>query len=284
VHHSARFDLHIDTVGFSGSTFSAVGSGTIDGARKLSSYDFVANGKHFTAVIGASPQLTVFLAGETVQNLPNRSTWAREDGGTAAPMVDPGLALRLDTRRGRTLGSTQLDGVRTTKLALTVGLPDAALLAPMRSKSALRRGVPVLVWVDGAGNVRRLHAVVSAGSTRTIVDERLSGFGTPARVTRPSSRTVWDHRLEDAERLIRSALLSIEPYNADNSSGGKDDPKPRATGYTGMTVALLRRYDPKLRNVKIVRANDWTFCVQATVNGITAKKDGPSATIMAGGC
>jgi hypothetical protein len=282
---SARFALQIRLTG-SGGLITLAGTGQIDGARHLSTYDFTANGKHFAAVIaGASPQLTVFLKGETLQSLPNGAVWAREDGATSGPLLDPSVALRLGSRLGPALGTARSGGVTMTKHAIRVGLPDAALLSPMQSEKELREGLPAIVWVDSAGNVRRLQLVITRGTSRFDIDEQLSAFGSPARVTRPPARFVFDQRLNAAAEPIREALPDIETYNADNSSGGKQDPAPNLTGYAGMTVAYLRQhYDLALPDVKIVRATTSSYCVQATVNGITVKKDGPSAMIVAGTC
>jgi hypothetical protein len=281
---SARFALDIRITG-SGGTIAIKGAGAIDGSQRLSSFTFTANGKQFAAVIGSSPLLTVFLKGETVQHLPNGGTWAREDGATAGPLLDPGVAIRLGSKLGPALGTAQIAGVSTTKHAVRVALPDAQLLSPMQSTQSLENGLPVVVWVDASGNVRRLQTSVTRGSSRFDIDERLSDFGTAVHVTRPAAQTVWDQRLDDAMRLVRAAIPSVESYAADNDSVGKHDPNPRLSGYAGMTVTYLRHnYDSALGDVKIVRATAHTYCVQATVNGITAKRNGPKAAVAAGRC
>jgi hypothetical protein len=269
---SALFVVHMKITG-TGGTVSVAGNGKIDGRRRLSTFVFTANGKHFSAVIGASPLLTVFLKGETLRHLPNGSTWVREDGATAAPLFDPAVALRLGSRLGPALGTAPVGGATTTKHAIRVGLPGAALLAPMQSRQQLRHGLPAVVWVDGSGNVRRFRALIVRGTTSFHIDELLSAFGTPARVTRPPARSVFDQRQSDAEALVRSVQPDIAKYKADKS------------GYTGMTATYLRsHYDRTLRDTTIVRATATSYCVQATVNGITAKQDGPRALIIAGTC
>jgi hypothetical protein len=284
VQQSAQFALQIRITG-SGGTIAIAGSGGIDGPRKLSTFDFTANGKHFGAVIGASPGLTVFLKGETVQHLPHGATWAREDDATAGPLIDPGVALRIGSHLGPSLGTARLGGVTTTKHAIRIGLPDAALLAPMSPTWTLRDGIPVVVWVDGSGNVRRLQMVIARDTARFHIDEQLSAFGTKANIARPKANTVWDQRLDDALRLVRAAIPDVESYAADNNSVGKHDPNPRLSGYAGMTVTYLRHtYDSALGQVEIVRATARTYCVQATVNGISAKKNGPKAAVRAGRC
>lgn len=281
---SALFALDIRMTG-SGGTIAISGAGAIDGQQRLSSFSFTANGKQFASVIGSSPLLTVFLRGDAVQNLPNGSTWAREDGATAGPLLDPGVAIRLGSRLGPALGTTLVGGVSTTKHAVRVALPDAQLLSPMQSAQSLRNGLPVVVWVDRSGNVRRLQTSITRGSSRFQIDERLSNFGTAVHVTRPAAKTVWDQRLDDAMRVVRAAIPDVESYAADNNSVGKHDPNPRLSGYAGMTVTYLRQtYDSALPDVQIVRATARTYCVQATTNGISAKKNGPKAAVRAGRC
>lgn len=281
---SARFALDIRITG-SGGTIAIAGTGAIDGRRRLSSFSFTANGKQFASVIGSSPLLTVFLRGETVQHLPNGSTWAREDGATAGPLLDPGVAMRLGSKLGPVIGTAQIGGVPTTKHAVRVGLPNALLLSPMQSTQSLQNGLPAVVWVDRSGNVRRLQTSVTRGSSRFDIDERLSNFGTAVHVTRPAAKTVWDQRLDDAMRLVRGAIPSVESYAADNDSVGVHDPNPRLSGYAGMTLTYLRQaYDSTIGDVKIVRATAHGYCVQATVNGITAKKNGQKAAVVAGRC
>jgi hypothetical protein len=281
---SALFALDIRITG-SGGTIAIAGAGAIDGSRRLSSFSFTANGKQFASVIGSSPLLTVFLRGETVQHLPNGRTWAREDGATAGPLLDPSVAIRLGSKLGPALGTAELGGVPTTKHALKVALPDAQLLSPMDSAWSLQDGLPVSVWVDRSGNVRRLQVSLTRGSSRFDIDERLSNFGAPVHVTRPAATTVWDQRLDDAMRLVRAAIPSVESYAADNDSVGKHDPQPGLSGYAGMTLSfLLHHYDSTIGDVKIVHPTARGYCVQATVNGITAKKNGPKAAAVAGRC
>ncbi len=48
---------------------------------------------------------------------------------------------------------------------------------------------------------------------------------------------------------------------------------------------LQASYDQGIKNIKIVRANATTYCVQNTVPGtVTYKKVGPSGDIVSGAC
>ena len=81
---------------------------------------------------------------------------------------------------------------------------------------------------------------------------------------------------------IRTSIASIESYKADNVPHGRYDPD-RATsttdsGYSDMTIALLgRNYDMNLphEHLKLVRVSRTSYCVQSTVDGQTAFKNGP---------
>jgi hypothetical protein len=279
---SALFSLRLDVDSPVVGRFSYVGTGKIDGVRRLSTLDFRAGGNRFEAMIGASPGLTIFLKNGLSQN----SSWYRQSTADAGPLIDPGVALRLEGQHGRALGTEKLDGVSTTKVALTVGLPDAALLATMVSKQDLVQGVPVVVWIDGSGSVRRLYAVVPWGTGRVVIDERLSAFGTPVRLTRPTVPHVWQPpEVSAAEQRLHDVLPDVETYRLANSSKGADDPNPQLTGYAGMTASYLRNtYDLSMPNITIVRATATTYCIQATARGVTAHKSGPTAPFASGPC
>jgi hypothetical protein len=197
---TATFTLRIDFDG----PFEMVltGNGTIDGVHRLSTYDYVIksknaptlNGKRMSAVIGASPRLVAFLSGPGVAHLPAGRTWLREDGLKNFPLVDPSLALRLDTSHSPARGTARVGGVKTTKYSLRVPLPEAALLLPAQSPEAYRGGLPVTVWVDAARNVRRLRMFMSHGAEHFSVDEQLADFGSVVHVTRPGAAVVWIQR------------------------------------------------------------------------------------------
>ena len=81
---------------------------------------------------------------------------------------------------------------------------------------------------------------------------------------------------------VRTSIASIESYNADNVPHGRYDPDPATSrtdrGYAGMTITLLAHaYDTNLPHdhLKLVRASSRNYCVQSTVDGQTAFKNGP---------
>ena len=78
-----------------------------------------------------------------------------------------------------------------------------------------------------------------------------------------------------AKANVRAAVPGMEAFNADHS-----------TGYTGVTLTKLQQsYDAGIKNVKIVRANSTSYCIQNTSPGTaTYHKGGPSGDIVSGVC
>jgi type IV pilus assembly protein PilA len=78
-----------------------------------------------------------------------------------------------------------------------------------------------------------------------------------------------------AKANVRAAVPGMEGFNADHS-----------TGYTGVTLTKLQQsYDAGIKNIKIVRANITSYCIQNTTpNTATFHKGGPSGDIVTGVC
>jgi type IV pilus assembly protein PilA len=78
-----------------------------------------------------------------------------------------------------------------------------------------------------------------------------------------------------AKANVRASIPGMEAFNADH-----------ATGYTGVTLTKLQQsYDAGIKNIKIVRANTTSYCVQNTTPGtVTYHKGGPSGDIISGIC
>jgi len=78
-----------------------------------------------------------------------------------------------------------------------------------------------------------------------------------------------------AQANVRAAIPGVEAYNADHASG-----------YTGVTLTKLQQsYDAGIKDIKVVRANKTSYCVENTKPGtVTYKKGGPSADIASGTC
>ena len=78
-----------------------------------------------------------------------------------------------------------------------------------------------------------------------------------------------------AQANVRATIPGMEAFNADHASG-----------YTGATITKLQAsYDAGIKNVKIVRATNTSYCIQNTVPGtVTYHKGGPSSAIVSGIC
>jgi type IV pilus assembly protein PilA len=78
-----------------------------------------------------------------------------------------------------------------------------------------------------------------------------------------------------AKANVRAAVPGMEAFNADHS-----------TGYKGVTLTILQAsYDQGIKNVKVVRANSTTYCIENTVPGtVSYHKVGPSGDIISGTC
>jgi type IV pilus assembly protein PilA len=78
-----------------------------------------------------------------------------------------------------------------------------------------------------------------------------------------------------AQANVRAAVPGMEAFNADHASG-----------YTGVTLTKLQvSYDQGIKNIKIVRANNTSYCIQNTSpSTVTYFKGGPNGTITQGVC
>ena len=55
-------------------------------------------------------------------------------------------------------------------------------------------------------------------------------------------------------------------------------------GYDGLTSDALGHYDSRVRFVDVVRADASTYCLESTIGGRSAFKNGPSARVLLGTC
>ena len=78
-----------------------------------------------------------------------------------------------------------------------------------------------------------------------------------------------------AQANVRAAVPGMEAYNADHASG-----------YTGATLTKLQlSYDAGIKNVRVVRANNTSYCIQNTSPGtVTYSKGGPNGAIVKAAC
>jgi hypothetical protein len=75
-----------------------------------------------------------------------------------------------------------------------------------------------------------------------------------------------------AEASVRGAIPAIEAYYADNNT------------YSGATLQALQAYDHGVTDIRIVQADDVTYCLESVAGGETFSKAGPAAEIVAGAC
>jgi type IV pilus assembly protein PilA len=80
-----------------------------------------------------------------------------------------------------------------------------------------------------------------------------------------------------AQADVRAIIPDVEAYYSDTSS------------YAGMTAAALKAsYDQSINaalyTINVPSGSGAAYCVQATVNGTSAFKDGPSGAISNGTC
>jgi prepilin-type N-terminal cleavage/methylation domain-containing protein len=78
-----------------------------------------------------------------------------------------------------------------------------------------------------------------------------------------------------AQANVRAGVPGMEAYNADHASG-----------YTGATLTKLQlSYDAGIKNIRIVRANNTSYCLENTKPGtVKYKKGGPNGDIVSGAC
>jgi hypothetical protein len=75
-----------------------------------------------------------------------------------------------------------------------------------------------------------------------------------------------------SETNVRGAVPAIEAYYADNNT------------YSGVTLEALQQYDHGVADVRVVTANDETYCLESATGGEAYSKAGPAAEIVAGAC
>jgi hypothetical protein len=77
----------------------------------------------------------------------------------------------------------------------------------------------------------------------------------------------------DAQASIRGAVPALEAYYADNGT------------YAGASASRLRSlYDSGIAGVRIVSADDRTYCIENTAGNFVFHKPGPAAEIRDGAC
>lgn len=182
-------------------------------------------------------------------------------------------------------------------IVLIVGVAAAGFLPTLAfSSSASKRSTTTIGLVIGT-QTTTLSAAQLENTVAHLTGSRLKAAtivvtvnGTTTAVGTATAYKAFMIRAHQsaATNNIRAMLPDVESYNADNVGTAADADHNRAThGYAGMTIAILRhRYDTTLsfRGDTIVRTTRTSYCVQATVKGETAFKNGPAARITIGRC
>jgi hypothetical protein len=76
----------------------------------------------------------------------------------------------------------------------------------------------------------------------------------------------------EAESNVRGAIPTVQIYFADHGT------------YAGMTAAALRAINPGLSPTVQVVPTAGSYCLMATVRGISVRNVGPSADVVDGAC
>lgn len=187
-------------------------------------------------------------------------------------------------------------------LLILAGLLVAGFLPTLAlSRSEIHRGTGTTIMLVVTGQTTTMSSAalekkVTTGLTADAARRATIIMVVNGRVVVNSPATSYrDFALNAARNAavanVRTSIASIESYKADNVPHGRYDPD-RATsttdsGYSGMTIALLgRNYDMKLphEHLKLVRVSRTSYCVQSTVDGQTAFKNGPAAPLAFGHC
>jgi hypothetical protein len=146
--------------------------------------------------------------------LPANKQWIKIDLGQLAQQrgidlsslanTSPTPASALSYLRGssnvREVGEESIDGVDTTHYKVTVDLEKAVSRSDSITRESLRRVIqssgkktlPIDVWVDGKGFVRKVQYAQSAGGKAVKVTMNLHDYGKPVTVSPPPADEVVD--------------------------------------------------------------------------------------------
>jgi hypothetical protein len=180
---------------------------------------------------------------------------------------------------------------RWQMLLILAGLLVAGFLPTLAlSRSEIHRGTGTTIMLVVTGQTTTMSSAalekkVTTGLTADAARRATIIMVVNGRVVVNSPATSY------RDFALNAARNAAVANKADNVPHGRYDPD-RATsttdsGYSGMTIALLgRNYDMKLphEHLKLVRVSRTSYCVQSTVDGQTAFKNGPAAPLAFGHC
>jgi hypothetical protein len=208
---SAKLSLD-ETVQGGGKTYTVKGSGSTD----LSG---TGNGEFTLVTAGQSIQTRVIgkvlyelLPPAARSAVPGKKPWVRIDtakaaagsnGTVSAPDVAQSLGYLQNAQNVTKVGTETVDGTSTTHYRFQAALPRTSA---SQLGVSLPTSVPVDVWVDGQQRIReeRIQLTITASATASAsasastqsvtstTDLKMSGFGTPVKVTAPPAAQTAD--------------------------------------------------------------------------------------------
>lgn len=210
---SVRADFSLSSSG----GVSGTGSGVFNSGKHPSgqlTMNVTTDGKQVaidTVIIGD----TIYLRSPLIsQRLPGGKQWVKLDIRKAAKAanIDLGSVLSANPTPGgalaylqgssaiKKLGSATVGGVPTTHYRVVVDLQQAADKASGSDKDALEQAIksagtttlPVEVWVDSQGYVRKLEYQSQASGQSADLTMELHDFGSRVPITAPATNEVVD--------------------------------------------------------------------------------------------
>jgi hypothetical protein len=207
---SVRADFTIS----SSSGVSGTGSGVFNSGKDRSgqlTLNITADGQQVpvdTVLVGD----TIYLRSPLItQRLPGGKPWVKLDLQKAAnvdlsallsanPTPGGALAYLQGASAIKKLGSARVQGVPTTHYRVVVDLQQAADRASGDDRRALEQAIkaagtatlPVEVWVDSQGYVRKLEYRSQASGQSTDLTMEMHDFGSPVPITPPATNQVVD--------------------------------------------------------------------------------------------
>jgi hypothetical protein len=153
-----------------------------------------------------TPGLLALLAGSRPWLKLDLAKTAQAQGGdlsvlrqlTAGGDLSQYVAWLAVAGNARRVGTATVGGVATTHYAARLDTRRLAAADPAVRRSIQRLGirgvVPLDVWLDRQGLVRRLHVDATTGATPATIDLTIdfSAFGTPVDATRPADADALD--------------------------------------------------------------------------------------------
>jgi len=210
---SVRADFSLSSSG----GVSGTGSGVFNSGKDRSAQvtmNVTENGKQVavdTVIVGN----TIYVRSPLIsQRLPGGKQWVKVDLQKAAKAgnVDLGSLLSTNPTPGgalaylqgstviKKLGSEKVDGVPTTHYRVVVDLQKAADRASGSDRDALEQAIkaagtstlPVDVWIDSQGYVRKIDYHLQASGQSGDLTMVLHDFGSPVPITAPATNEVVD--------------------------------------------------------------------------------------------